>query len=229
MAMAFGLTSGALWMIAYALLLYRSFKDRSYAMPMAALALNITWEFVFSFVYPPEGLGPIFVARNAIWFLLDIALLVTLLRNGPKYFKEEYGMGRPAFYGATAIALVISALVMLMGGPFFAPFDYFQGDIFEAAKFIAMLQNAVMSILFVQMFYTRKRMGRPIEGQSFYAGIARLFGTSLTVGILHIIVHPGNWYFITVISATCLIFDLWYTTLIYRELKANGINPFVRA
>ena len=51
MAMAFGLTSGALWMIAYALLVYRSFKDRSYAMPMAALALNITWEFVFSFAY----------------------------------------------------------------------------------------------------------------------------------------------------------------------------------
>lgn len=229
MVAAFGLSSGALWTIAYALLVYRSFKDKSYAMPMVALALNITWEFVFSFVYPPDGLGPIFVARNIIWFLLDVALLVALLRNGLKYFKEAYGMSRSAFYSATAIALVLSTLVMLVGGPFFAPFDYFLGDIFEAAKFIAMIQNAVMSILFVQMFYSRKSMGRPIEGQSFYAGIARLFGTSLTVGILHIIVHPGNWYFITIISATCLIFDVWYSVLIYRELKSHGINPWTRA
>lgn len=229
MTIVAGLTSGALWTIAYILLAYRSFKDKSYAIPMAALALNITWECTFSFIYPPESLPPIFVARNVIWFALDVALLVALCKNGPKYFAEEYGMKRGAFYGALVIAIALSELIMLAGGPFFAPGDYFQNDIFESAKFIAMLQNAVMSILFVRMFYARKRNGHPIEGQSFYAALARLFGTSLTVGILHIALHPDNWYFIAIITATCFIFDLWYTVLIYREIKAQGINPFKRA
>lgn len=229
MVVVAGLVSGALWTIAYALLVYRSFRDKSYAMPMAALALNITWEGTFSFIFPPESLPPVFVARNIIWFLLDVLLLVALIKNGPKYFSEGFGMGRGTFFGALAVVLVLSELVMLAGGPFFAPGDYFHGDIFESAKFIAMVQNAVMSILFVTMFYARKQTGRPIEGQSFYAALARLFGTSLTVGILHIVLHPDNWYFIGVITATCFIFDVWYSVLIWRELKAQGINPLTRA
>ena len=49
--------SGICWTIVYAFLAYRSFKDKSYGMPLAALALNFTWEFTFSFIYPPASVG----------------------------------------------------------------------------------------------------------------------------------------------------------------------------
>ena len=35
--------SGIAWTITYVALVYRGFKDRTYGMPLAALALNISW------------------------------------------------------------------------------------------------------------------------------------------------------------------------------------------
>ena len=117
---------------------------------------------------------------------------------------------------------------MIVGGPFFAEFSYFNNDFFEAAKFIAFIQNAIMSILFVSFFYARKKNGHPIEGQSFTIAWTKMLGTSFTVGIFYLLDHPNNWQFVGIFVATSLIFDLWYAILIYKELKAHNISPFTR-
>ncbi|MDD2971177.1 MAG: hypothetical protein PHE02_03465 [Lachnospiraceae bacterium] len=222
------LISGICWTVTYFCLVYRGFKDKSYGMPMVALALNFAWEVTFSFIFPPSNSGIALTIINIIWCLLDMGIVITLLKNGYQYFKEEYTFSQNIFYIFFALALLLSFGIMITGATFFAPFDYFLGDTFESAKFIAMIQNAVMSILFVRMFYARKKNGHPIEGQSFYVALTKMIGTSFTVGLTSITDHPDNWKFIAVVEVTCIIFDIWYTIVIWRELKSNHINPLKR-
>jgi len=222
------LLSGIAWTITYIALVYRGFKDKSYGMPMAALALNFTWEFTFSIIYPPHAHGIMEIIINTIWMICDIGIVSSFLMYGYKYFQEEYSFSKSIFYFASFTGFILSFFIMLIGGPFFAQFSYFNNNIFESAKFIAFIQNAVMSILFVAFFYKRKKNGHAIEGQSFTVAWSKLIGTSLTVGILYISEHPGNWQFISIFVATAFIFDIWYSILIYKELKAHHINPLTR-
>ncbi len=80
-------------LIAYILIIYRGFKDKTYGMPLVAFIGNIAWEFIF-------GLGiesgcaaswsscpaAIIQARNFIWLLFDFVILYTVLKYGRRYF-----------------------------------------------------------------------------------------------------------------------------------------------
>ncbi|MCH3967195.1 MAG: hypothetical protein PHR15_01705 [Atopobiaceae bacterium] len=127
------------------------------------------------------------------------------------------------------MGFVLAFFIMFTGGDFFSHFSYFfDNSAREGAKFIAFIQNAIMSVLFIQMFYTRKHYGHPIDGQSFYIALTKFIGTSLTVGISFCMSHATDWYFVGSLNAVCFVFDLWYCVLIWKELKANGINPLKR-
>ncbi len=223
------LLSGIAWTITYIALVYRGFKDKSYGMPLVALALNFTWELTFSIIYPPQSGGTIATIINTIWFICDIAIVISYFKFGYKYVKESLNVNKKTFLLISILAFLICFLIMYIGGPFFAQFNnYFNNDLFESAKFIAYIQNAVMSVLFVNMFYTRKKNNHPIEGQSFYIALMKMIGTAFTVGISYILLHPTSWYFMGVFIFTSLIFDLWYSVLIFRELRKHGINPLLR-
>ena len=122
--------------------------------------------------------------------------------------------------------LVSTFAVMLLGGPFFAQFTpYFRGDIFESAKFIAFIQNAVISVSFVSMFYMRGTSA----GQSFTIAWTKWLGTSMTVGASYLFVlHPEDWHFIGVFVGVTLVCDVWYMALIYGRLRREGLNPWTR-
>jgi len=78
--------SGACWVAAYVLIIVRSFIDRSYGMPLAALALNIAWEGTFSFIYPHTNLQ---LYVNIVWFGLDCIILLEVLWFGPREFPRQ--------------------------------------------------------------------------------------------------------------------------------------------
>lgn len=223
------IASGICWTVTYFALVYRGFKDKSYGMPIAVLALNFAWETTFSVIYPPADGGFALTIINTIWMICDIGIVVTYFLYGFKYFKKQYGISKNIFYVGSVLAFVLAFLMMLTGGQFFGSFaQYFKSDIFEGAQFIALMQNAIMSVLFVAFFYSRKKMGSSIEGQSIYAAIAKMIGTSFTVGIYYIVTHPGTWYFMGVMIATSLIFDMWYCIILYKEIKAQEYSPFRR-
>src|ERR1700741_426005 len=41
---------GVLWTIAYIMIIWRSYKDKTYGVPFVAICTNISWEFVFTFI-----------------------------------------------------------------------------------------------------------------------------------------------------------------------------------
>ena len=152
--------SGVLWTLAYLLIIRQGFLDRTYGMPLAALCANLSWEFIFAFVYPhdlPQR------AVNVVWFSFDLVILVQLLLYGPREFSD---MLRRLFYAACALALVTAFGVVLT---ITLQFDDFDG------AYSAFGQNLMMSVLFVTMLYSRRSM----RGQSVSIAALKMGGTAL--------------------------------------------------
>ncbi len=191
--------SGICWMIVYLLLIYRGFRDRTYGMPIAALCANISWEFIFSFVYPHK---PPQLYIDIIWFLLDCVILWQAIRFG----KAEFA--RPGFYPLLALGLITAfAAIVTMSHEFQ---DW-------VGRYSAFSQNLMMSILFVFMLLQRQST----RGQSIWIGVFKMVGTLLP-SLLFFFSQPNapymNFLFISI-----FIFDLLYIVLIYRQQKAEKV------
>jgi hypothetical protein len=122
--------SGVLWTLAYLLIIRQGFLDRTYGMPLVALCANISWEFIFAFVYPhdlPQR------AVNVVWFSLDVVILFLLY--GPREFA---GLSRRLFYIGFALALATAFGAVLAVT---LEFDDFDG------AYSVFGQNSMMSIL----------------------------------------------------------------------------------
>jgi hypothetical protein len=79
--------SGVCWTIVYIEGIRIGFRDKSYAIPFYALALNFAWEGLYtSFGFRINGLNlqNIF---NAVWLTFDIGILYTYFKFGQKYFR----------------------------------------------------------------------------------------------------------------------------------------------
>jgi hypothetical protein len=73
--------SGVAWSIVYIAAIRIGFKHETYAMPIAALTLNIAWESIYAFhdlATAPGLQGYI----NVVWALADVVILYTFFRYG---------------------------------------------------------------------------------------------------------------------------------------------------
>jgi hypothetical protein len=152
--------SGVLWTLTYLLIIRQGFLDRTYGMPLAALCANLSWEFIFAFVYPhdlPQR------AVNMVWFSFDLVILGQVLLYGPREFGN---LSRRLFYAGFALALGTAFGAVLATT---LEFDDFDG------AYSAFGQNLMMSILFVTMLYSRGSL----RGQSVSIAALKMGGTAL--------------------------------------------------
>lgn len=221
------LLSGIAWTITYVALVYRGFKDKSYGMPLVPLAMNFAWEITFSLIYPPHASGGLATVINTVWMICDAGIVVTFFLYGYRYFQDRYKISKPEWWMLAAVAFAASFGVMIAGGKFFGQFEpYFHNEIFEGAKFIAFIQNLVISVCFVLMYWERQNS----EGQSFTIAWSKWLGTSMTVGLSYLLAdHKGeDATLIFIIILATFVFDTYYMRLIYNQLKKEGINPWTR-
>jgi len=203
-----GVASGVFWLITYLLLIKRGYQDKACGMPLAALALNISWEFIFSFVHPHGGVQ-FFI--NVAWFFLDSIIAVQYLRY--EISRRPAGMSAGFFFGAFLSILAVSFLTVLL---FTREFDNYGG------YYTAFGQNLLMSILFVKLLLDRK----DLTGQSLYIGLAKMLGT-LCVSIQVFVTIPESQ--LTVFFAgAILFFDLTYVAMYIQQSRRLGVNPLLR-
>lgn len=198
--------SGLLWIITYILIINRSIKDKTYGMPFLAMCLNLSWEFVFAFIYKTDIFHQVVCL---IWFVLDLMLACTFFKYGYKDFKNKYSLSKISFLILINFTLISSFIFMIL-----APSDFgilFHGDIIQTAGFIAYLQNLLMSILFVLIFLERKNL----KGQSIFIAIFKWLGT-LSVSIMKlssmVSSNPTELFIIFLIQ----IFDILYIYLLLK-------------
>jgi hypothetical protein len=189
--------SGIAWTTVYIDSIRVGFMQRTYAMPIAALGLNIAWEWTYAFrdlTHDPQLQGWV----NLLWALADVAILATFFRYGRSEFPGF--VSRPLFITAGVVIVITSFLIQWL---FIAEFLV---DM-KAAQYSAFLQNLLMSGLFIAMFVAR----RGPRGQTLLIAVAKWIGTLAPTILFGFI---NNSLFVIGIGLLCSAFDLVYIGLL---------------
>ncbi|WP_143735055.1 hypothetical protein [Methylocaldum sp. 14B] len=200
--------SMTLWIAAYILIIRRGFKDRTYGMPFAPMCVNVSYEFIFGFVYP--DIPPVNYA-NIAWFFIDLAIVYQYLRFGreefpavfPKHsFVPAFALGLvTAFFGVIAITL---------------EFKDFHGN------YTGWGDQLLISITYL---YLLARRGST-RGQSVYIVLTRMFGSIVLIPAQY--VQTPESILLPFLYAGFIVFDAIYLFLLVRQCRSEGINPWAR-
>ena len=208
MEMFLTLLSGVGWCIVYEECIRLGFRQKTYAMPFWALAMNIAWEGIYAVSDLSAGIGlqPIV---NLLWFLMDIVILGTYLKHGRQEWTSRGG--DKAFYAWTALGIAAMFAVQMA---FYAEFGN-EGHL--SAQYSAFVQNLIMSVAFIDML---KRRGSS-KGQSLLLAVAKWIGTlapTITMGIMH------TNYVVLACGLLCTVYDLLYIAMLRRTIidEKNG-------
>ena len=209
MEMFLTLLSGIGWMIVYEECIRLGFRDKTYAMPFWALGLNFAWELInfvgeiiFNWHGAMEGMALAQTVVNGFWAGLDIVILYTYL----KYGKAEWSRTHPEkwFVPWTVLGIVCCFALQLV---FVVEFD---GVL--AAQYAAFIQNLLMSILFIDLYWKRGSM----QGQSLLLAVAKWIGTLAPTILFGVLNYNAM---VIVFGAFCSVFDLIYIDLLARHKK----------
>lgn len=198
--------SGICWTIVYIDSIRIGFKDKTYAMPILALALNLCWEGLYAYVYLEKNFADVQGWINFVWFLLDVVILYTFL----KFSKEDFEAysGKKYFY-PWVVFIFITALVIQIsfkvefgeGGPLYAAF----------------LQNLAMSVLYLNLIVKRKGT----KGQTLSIAYAKCIGTLCATGY-------GGWLagsqLALVLGIFCFIFDVIYIIYMHKAISSEKMS-----
>ncbi len=199
------------WVIAYVLIIRRGFLEKTYGVPMVALAGNIVWEFLFGFCIRPPGSEPInflWIIINVTWFGLECVIFWQMLKFG----INEKWPSRSFFF-----SWIVIAVIFALGAELAITYQLNDWE----GRYASFVDDFMMSVLFVNLLYSRG-----VRGQSVYIGISRLIGT-LAISIGYLVKEPFaplQWY----LSGAILFFDLLYVGLLYAKLREAKINPWTR-
>jgi len=203
--------SGLCWTIVYLEGIRLGFRDKSYAIPFYALALNFAWESLYTFFGFRTNGVTVQNIFNAVWFLFDLGILYTYFKFGRKYFRSPW-KERSTFADGTFVAwsllVLVSAFALEYG--FIREFGVAKG-----AGYSAFLQNLLMSVLFIAMLVQRGNR----EGQSLTIAVNKWIGT-LAPTILYGLIGEGGFprgsFLILVAGMLCTVFDLIYIRMLAR-------------
>jgi hypothetical protein len=202
------ITGGVFWLIVYVEIISKGFQDKTYGMPIAALLVNISWEFINSFVYSASG-PQLYV--NFLWLLLDLIIMYQLLR----YWKNEFEDISPLmFYSFLIVSLLTAYFFIII---FAKEFGFTLGSFYTAFG-----NNLMISVLFLSMLYRRKSL----RGQSIYIAVFKMLGTLAQVGAYYNFtpeIHKS--LLLKFLYISIFIFDLIYFILVYLQAKKNLLFP----
>ncbi|MCP3940714.1 MAG: hypothetical protein GY710_04435 [Desulfobacteraceae bacterium] len=218
------MTGAIFWILTYLMIIKRGFQDKSFGIPLWALSMNISWEFIYSFVVP-SPMPQRYI--NVVWFVIDLVILWQVL----KYWREDYRhMKAKYFYPYLGIILGTAFL-----GVLFIQFDAL--TVLKPKPFLmgmgraysAFGMNLIMSILFVNFILVRNH----VRGQSLYIASFKCIGTALTSLIFFMYPElpgtPGaDEYLFSYLYISIFIFDVIYIVLVFNKCKAQGLNPWKR-
>lgn len=203
-----GVVGCALWTVAYALLIRRSYLYKVTTLPMLAICLNFTWEVMAVFILPNPSL--IWTVLEWSWLVLDVGLL---------YLLFQYGKASLRFTALRAYfhpLLVITLLLCLIGQ---LTFVLTFGDLLGFID--AFIINLIMSVLFIGMFFEH---GPTYPGLSYSAAWLKMVGTACTsiqCAVLLPEIRPDvpSWSFLYFLFILIFVLDATYVALLHMARR----------
>jgi hypothetical protein len=196
---------GIFWILTYIFIISKGFKDKTYGMPIIALCANISWEFIFSFILPSS---PPQLFINYLWFGLDTIIVFQFF----KYYKDEFPSLSSLKVFITFGLLIITAFSLILSN------TVLLND--HRGVYAAFVQNLLMSILFIVMFFKR---GKGLRGQSIFVAVFKMLGTGLT-SIYFYLYEPvaQSSFILPLIFALIFVFDFLYVLLIASRYQSKS-------
>jgi hypothetical protein len=200
------LAGGICWILTYIFIISKGFKDKTYGMPLIALCANISWEFIFSFIFPHT---PPQLFINYLWFGLDIIIVIQFLKYGKNEFSD---LSSSKLYTLFTFLIVSEFGIILVSSITMGEFK---------GVYSAFGQNLLMSILFIMMLFKRNSL----RGQSIYIAIFKMFGTGLTS--LHYYLYEPisqSSFILPTLFVSIFVFDIVYIYLIIKKHNSNNVS-----
>lgn len=194
-----------LWGVAYAWLVFRIPKHRFVEIPVFAVCGNVTWEFLWGFVWHVEMLGQTLQWFYRLGCLLDLFILVCVFRWGMKQWTLP--TSRRFFH-----PIVVASLI------FWTVFYWtFRGAGFDLplGSNSAYLVNTVMSVLYIGLVLRL----RDVSAFSWWIGWLKGSGT-LMVTVFVFLTYPES-LFTQALGVTCAFLDATYLTVL--RLRKKGL------
>lgn len=196
------LISGICWTIVYIELIRLGFRDKTFGMPLFALALNISWESIQFFIDIFYRTTTVQTWINVVWFLLDLVIIYTYFRYGKKEFPKS--MNQNYFIPWSLIVLLTAFILEYF---FIVQFGRSLGT-----QYSAFIQNLIMSVLFIGMFAHRP----DAKGQNLNVAFCKCAGTVAPTILFGIV--QGN-YLVFVLGLFCFVFDSIYIYLLSTAVR----------
>lgn len=199
LGMALVVISGLCWSAVYIDSIRTGFKQKTYCMPLFALGLNIAWEGVYSY-YELMGRGAPSLQgyANAVWFLLDIVIVVTYFKFSKTDCKTDMERKWQAPFGVLVLAICVGLQIL-----FICEFGDKQAEIYSAY-----LQNIAMSAAYLYMLGRRQSS----RGQTMLIAVCKCVGT-LAPTLIGVIESNT---FIVVTGVICFALDAIYIWFLRR-------------
>ncbi|MFG2974383.1 hypothetical protein ACGFYY_15490 [Streptomyces sp. NPDC048331] len=207
------LIGGLAWTVVYVEAIRVGLRDRTYAIPAGALALNLAWEATYVVQGFSGSADTAQAVINAVWTVADIVIVYTYLRYGR---AELPGFVTPRLFAVWSVLLFASAFVVQW--LFVAQFGPQDGG-----HYSAFLQNLLMSGLFIALYASRRG---PL-GQSLVIAVAKWIGT-LSAAFLFGVVEYSP--LVLGLGILCSVFDLTYIALLVKDpagVRRGAVPPAV--
>ena len=201
------------WLIAYGLIIKRGIQDRTFGMPVVALAANVAFEFLLTFFCPIDAEWK---KGTAMWLLIDFGVLYTCLRYGRDDFSSP--VIKKWFFPGVAILLVAAGCLE------WSFMKAFQDNVGTA---VSLGTNLLLSSLYIAMLIRRGS----VKGQSFYIAFCILIGN---IAGYYVTVYyptpppPTPIVLIHTFLPCILLLNVLYSCLVVLQCRKEGINPWVR-
>ena len=194
------LVSGICWTTVYILIIYRSFRDKIYGMPFWALAFNLSWEFIFSFLLVSDPLSLQAIINN-VWLGFDIIVMIAYILYGKKDWPVT--VSKKWVYPYSILVFAVSFLFVYLLS---VELDHSKGT------YVAFIQNLMMSVLFIRMLLRRGTKA----GQSTGIAVFKLIGT-----LAPTIIYGQQSRFVLFLGTACFVFDLIYLIMLLNFGKTT--------
>ena len=203
------------WLLAYFLIIKLSFKEKTFGMPIVALCLNITWEFLFGFVVTSDYL--LIWIGNMVWCVVDLIIFVAIW----KYAKDDFE--DPVIKKLIHPGMIVGVIAAFT---LFYPFTFNFGD--TKGYCLGWIAAAIMCVLFIAMLIRRKSS----KGQSIWIATSMLVGNFFAWVWVNFDPELGNQGMDRAMNSAFMIvvgfFNVVYIVMLYRQGKSEGINPWSR-
>ncbi len=205
------------WLVAYLLIIVRCFRQRTYGIPLLAVAMNFSWEVQYTLVRPPlcdDGrLDVVKLAFFLGWLLLDLLIVWQVIRYG----RKEQAI--PAIQHNFFPVLAATFAYCWMGHVAWARYVTF-----EAPQVDAYIINLVMSILFIFFLYSRPHL----RGISYGGAWFKFLGTGVIsfANFFQMGQEPKKvHYFYYLLFGGVFFFDALYVFLVHQQRGALTPEP----